>query len=304
MPPVTAYQIRRDPEPTAGILQRVRRDQLPPQPRHTFVLERHRIVYVSTPKVACTSLKWVIASMAGEDADVFRRATSSTKTWPASIHRRQLWRRVPTLHSLSEDQLAEIDAANGWHVFAVVRHPTSRLWSAWQQKLLPRVPHTIAQVPAHLVPPVPRTVHDVVEGFRRFVAGLAAGECSELLRDNGHFRAQSDLLVPERMPFTRIYTLGEMDLVMADLNARVRAVGGEPVQVQPPGNQSTLKPQRSMFTPEVLAAIRDAYRADFERWFPDADVMPAGVLDDDHYPAAVLAEIRRLGERERSVARH
>lgn len=259
---------------------------------------------MSTPKVACTALKWVIASMAGEDADAFRRATRSTKRWPASIHRRRLWRRVPTLHSLSDDQLAEIDAANGWHVFAVVRHPTSRLWSAWQQKLLPRVPHTMAQVPGHLVPPVPRTADDVVEGFRRFVEGLAAGECDELLRDNGHFRAQSDLLVPERMPYTRIYTLGEMDRVMADLNERVLAVGGDPVQVQPPGNLSTLKPLRSMFTPEVLAAIRDAYREDFQRWFADADVMPAGVLDDDDYPAEVLAEIRRLAERERQVARH
>ena len=259
---------------------------------------------MSTPKVACTALKWVIASMAGEDADAFRRATTSTKTWPATIHRRRLWRRVPTLHSLSDDQLAEIDAANGWHVFAVVRHPTARLWSAWQQKLLPRVPNTVAQVPAQLVPPLPQTTDDVVEGFQRFVAGLAVGDCSELLRDNGHFRAQSDLLVPERMPFTRVYTLDEIDRVMADLNARVRAEGGDPVQVQPPGNQSTLKPQRSMFTPEVMATIRDAYRADFERWFPDADVMPAGVLEGDDYPAPVLAEIRRLAERERPVARH
>jgi uncharacterized protein YjiS (DUF1127 family) len=282
----------------------MRRDQLPPHARHTFVLERHRVVYVSTPKVACTSLKWVIASMAGEDADVFRRATRSVKPWPATIHQRRLWRWVPTLHSLSDDQLAEIDAANGWHVFAVVRHPTSRLWSAWQQKLLPRVPRTLAQVPAHLVPPVPLTAGDVVEGFQRFVAGLAVGECSELLRDNGHFRRQSDLLVPERMPYTRIYTLGEMDRVMADLNARVRTEGGDPVQIQPPGNQSTLRPQRSMFTPEVLAAIRAAYAADFQRWFPDADVMPAGVLDDDDYPASVLAEIRRLADRGRPVARH
>ncbi len=272
----------------------MRRDQLPPHSRHTFVLGSHRVVYVSTPKVACTSLKWVIASMGGEDADVFRRATRSTKMRPASIHQRRLWRRVPTLHDLPDDQLAEIDAANGWHVFAVVRHPTSRLWSAWQQKLLQRVPRTVAQVPEHLVPPLPRTADDVVEGFRRFVTGLAAGECGQLMRDNGHFRTQSDLLVPERMPYTRIYTLGEMDLVVADLNERVRSVGGDPVQAWVSGNESPLRPLRSMFTPEVLAAIGDAYQADFQRWFPESDVVPDGVLDDDHYPAPVLAELRRL----------
>jgi Sulfotransferase family len=275
----------------------MRRDQLPPTSRHTFVLERHKIVYVSTPKVACTSLKWVIADIAGEDAEVFRRATRSTRHRPATIHQRRLWQRVPTLHDLSDDKLADIDAANGWHVFAVVRHPTSRLWSAWQQKLLPRVPRAVAQVPAHIVPPLPRTTADVAEGFRRFVAGLAAGECNQLLRENGHFAVQSDLLAADRMPYTRVYDLGEMDQVMADLNERVKTQGGEPVEVEPLGALSTLKPQRSMFTPDALAAIRAAYESDFQRWFADAEVLPPGVLDDNHYPDSVLDEIREQAAR-------
>jgi hypothetical protein len=275
----------------------MRRDQLPPASRHTFVLERHKIVYVSTPKVACTSLKWVIADIAGEDAEVFRRATRSTRHRPATIHQRRLWQRVPTLHDLSDDKLADIDAANGWHVFAVVRHPTSRLWSAWQQKLLPRVPRAVAQVPAHIVPPLPRTTADVAEGFRRFMAGLAAGECNQLLRENGHFAVQSDLLAADRMPYTRVYDLGEMDQVMADLNDRVKAEGGERVEVEPLGALSALKPQRSMFPPDALAAIRAAYESDFQRWFADAEVLPPVVLDDNHYPDSVLAEIREQAAR-------
>jgi hypothetical protein len=279
----------------------MRRDQLPPNPRHTFVLERHKIVYVSTPKAACTSLKWVIADIAGEDAESLRRNARPDNPAPGTIHQRQHWRLVPTLHALSDDQLAAIDGDRGWHIFAVVRHPTSRLWSAWQQKLLQRVPRAVAQVPGHLVPPLPRTTDDVVEGFRRFVDGLAAGECHELMRDNGHFSAQSALLAPERMPYTRVYTLGEMDRVMADLNERVKAEGGDPVQAPLSGNVSPLKPQRSMFTHEVLAAIHVAYQADFQHWFADADPLPPGVLDDEPYPAPVLAEIRRFAERERSI---
>jgi hypothetical protein len=56
-----------------------------------------------------------------------------------------------------------------------------------------------------------------------------------------------------------------------------------------------------MFTPDVLAVIREAYESDFQRWFADADVLPPGVLDDDYYPDPVLAEIR--AQAERSAAR-
>ena len=35
-------------------------------PGNSFVLPEHRIVYMSTTKVACTSLKWMVADLAGD----------------------------------------------------------------------------------------------------------------------------------------------------------------------------------------------------------------------------------------------
>jgi hypothetical protein len=45
----------------------MRRDQLPPHKTATFVMPAYKAVYVSVPKAACTSLKWLVAGVQGED---------------------------------------------------------------------------------------------------------------------------------------------------------------------------------------------------------------------------------------------
>lgn len=264
----------------------MRRDQLPPRPGHTFVLRREKVVYVSTPKVACTSLKSLIAQVGGEDLD---------SIGPDHIHNRKLWSRVPTLHELPDDELAGISGNNGWHIFAVVRHPTERLWSAWQNKLLLRVPRILDRTPEAYVPALPRSTGDVEQSFRRFVLGMAGGALDRLMRDP-HFRPQQHVLAAGRMPYTRVYTIDELREVVADLEARLREAGSTPLPPLPASNSTPLRPLRSMFTDEVQAAIRHAYAADFRRWFPDEEIIPPGSLDADEYPANQLDEALRRAE--------
>jgi Sulfotransferase family len=241
---------------------------------------------VSTPKVACTSLKLVIGHVCGEDMAAIRRI---------GIHARRGWKVVPTLHELSDDELSEITGDNGWHVFAVVRHPSQRLWSAWQQKLLFRVPAVLARTPPSLIPPVPRTTEDVVSSFQRFVAAMAEGQLNRLMRDP-HFRMQQHVLAARRMPYTRVYTFGEMDQVMTDLEERLRTHGGGPLPVLPSSNSSPLKALRETFTDEVASAIRTVYGADFRRWFRGEPVVPPDAIDGREYPATLLEEARRRSE--------
>ena len=46
-------------------------------PGNSFVLPEHKLVYVSTCKVACTSLKWMVTDLGGEDLERFRGAQAS-----------------------------------------------------------------------------------------------------------------------------------------------------------------------------------------------------------------------------------
>ncbi len=271
----------------------VRRDQLPPHATHTFVLRDYKIVYVSTPKVACTSLKWMVAGIGGEDPQVFLDAARPGTE--SAIHVHRLWQKVPTLHEMSDGDLAGIDGDKGWHVFAMVRHPAARLWSAWQEKLLLRIPRMLDKTPARLVPALPKSTADVVRSFQRFVSALVAGECPALMRDP-HFRPQRGVLAVRRMPYTRVYTIEEMDQMVADLDAQVRAHGGGPVPSPKPRNETVLKPLRSIFTHEVQTMIRDVYAGDLRRWFRGEDIVPVGSPRDAEYPPDQLAKVLRLIE--------
>ena len=277
----------------------VRRDQLPRHAGRSFVLRDYKIVYVSTPKVACTSLKWMVAGIGGEDPRVFFDAARPGTE--SAIHVHRLWQKVPTLHEMSDDDLAGIDGDNGWHVFAMVRHPASRLWSAWQEKLLFRIPRMLVKTPARLVPALPMSTADVVGSFQRFVSAMVAGECPALMRDP-HFRPQRGVLAVGRMPYTRVYTIDEMDQMVADLDAHVRSHGGDPVPPPKPRNETVLKPLRSIFTHEVQTMIRDVYAGDLRRWFRGEDIVPPGSPQDAEYPPEQLAEVLRLIETKQAAS--
>lgn len=251
------------------------------------MLEDVRTVYVSTPKVACSSLKKVIAGIGGEDVDGLRR----------TIHQRWRWQRVPTLHDLDDDRLAAIDGDAGWHLFAVVRDPATRLWSAWQEKLLLRMPRIVERTPEHLVPPVPQTPEDVVRAFQRFVAALADGDGGPLRRD-AHFAPQARVLAAGRMPYTRVYRLPELAEVMADLERQVREYGGEPLLPLPHSNATPLKPPLEAFDEATLAGIGRLYRRDYRHWFPDGP-RPVGEPAAERYTEEALAWVReRVAGRE------
>ena len=71
------------------------RAQLPPHKTATFVLPRWKVVYVSVPKAACTSIKWMIAHVQEEDPEHFYTSLSREIARPTTIHRRRLWRHTP-----------------------------------------------------------------------------------------------------------------------------------------------------------------------------------------------------------------
>ena len=122
----------------------MRRDQLPQHPTATYVMPRWRAMYVSVNKAACTSLKWLVAEVQAEDPERFHGSLSSELSRTMTIHRRDLWEHTPMAREMPDEKLDAISPDEGWFVFGVVRHPTARLFSAWQSKLLLREPWWVA----------------------------------------------------------------------------------------------------------------------------------------------------------------
>ena len=264
-------------------------------------MPRWQAMYVSVNKAACTSLKWLVAELQDENPERFHRSVSREVTRIMTIHRRHLWQKTPMAKRLPDDQLAAISPDNGWFVFGVVRHPTARLFSAWQSKLLLREPWFAEQYGGEeWFPRAPRTGDDIVAEFIRFV-GLVVQDPEQRIMRNRHFAPQGWMLASDRMPYTRIYKTSEIPELLRDFEAHLRARGytGGPLKL-PRANETPLKPIAALFTPEVLDASRALYADDFERFGYD-DAMPGGVEPADRYDDDAVAEIGRLVERQERI---
>jgi hypothetical protein len=253
-------------------------------------------MYVAVNKAACTSLKWLIADLQGERAERFHASLSSEVSRTMTIHRRRLWEHTPMAADLGDDELAAISPDDGWFVFAVVRHPTTRLFSAWQSKLLLREPSWVARCgDAGWFPRVPQCGDDIVEDFARFVRAVERDP--GLVTANRHFAPQHRLLAHKRMRYSRVYRTGEIPLLLADLAEHLRSRGwrGEALTL-PRTNAAPLPPIAGLFGPEVLAAVQRLYERDFAAFgFPGP--APDRVEPLATYPDSAVAEIGRLVER-------
>jgi len=274
----------------------MRRDQLPPHPTATYVMRRWHAMYISVNKAACTSLKWLVADLQNERPEKFAKSLSRELTRTMTVHRRNLWKKTPMAKQLSDEKLATINPED-WFIFAVVRHPTARLFSAWQSKLLLREPWWVEQFGHEpWFPRVPRNGEDVVEDFVRFVR--AAREQPELgIMRNRHFAPQPWMLATDRMEYTRIYKTTEIPQLLQDFerHLRERRWSGNPLSLRR-ANETPLKPIPSLFTPEVLEAVSELYATDFAE-FGYSDPMPTGLDPSDEYGEPQIAEVERLIER-------
>ena len=271
------------------------RNELPPNKTATYVMRRWKTVYVSVPKAACTSLKWLVADLQGEDPEHFYSAMSRETGRSMTIHHRARWQRTPMLNELSDEELAEIHPDNGWFVFGVVRHPSARLWSGWQSKFLLREPHFYAHYPEAPWPRLPERTSDVVEDFQSFVRTLDREPEQPIFQDR-HFRSQTRLLRDEQVPYSRIYKTAEFGDLMSDLEAHLKPFGLDEMPRLRRSNETPLLPVASLFTPEVNAVVERHYGVDFER-FGYPDVVPEALSRTPDYSPELLAEVGRLVER-------
>jgi hypothetical protein len=278
--------------------------------RRLFVLPEYKLAYVSVPKNACTSIKWLMAELAGEDLDRLRRGDIGfNPTRAAQVHDRSLWQRITDVAALDPAVRADVSPANGWFVFGVLRDPRLRLFSAWQDKYLLRSPGYWEHWDKPEQPPVPTEPAHIVDSFRSFVLAVTADPGHEAL-DDGHFRSQAHALDLDLVSYSRLYDMTELGTMMADLNAHLAAHGHAGDLELGRSNRSPFEPAGVLFGNGVREAVEKLYaddfacfgdRWDFSRieareaaWTSDAFSHAQSIIAMNERIADVVLEARRL----------
>lgn len=243
-------------------------------PGNSFVVVDDKIVYLSVTKAACTSLRWMLADLAGEDFERFYRAPAAHQSRLMTIHtHRSTWQHVPQLKDLPPEVFAQISRDNGWFIFTVLRDPWTRLWAAWQSKFLVRHPFYFEQYGGEpWFPRVPDKPGEVLEDWRAFIAA-EPWRTNENLSQDVHFQPQVRSARPRRVNYTRIYDIRRMDELTTDLQAHLAALGRSRPLYLPRANENPLSLIPAIFEDNVGKTIEEAFGEDFEvfpgRWYFD-----------------------------------
>ncbi|HEY2877961.1 sulfotransferase family 2 domain-containing protein [Nocardioides sp.] len=265
----------------------------------TYAAVDARVLFVQVNKNACTSLKWMMAAIAGEDLAGFGPSLGASARDADDIHDRRQWHVSPRLDEMDPELRAQIHPDNGWFVFAVTRDPRARLFSAWQSKLLLDNPGYTSYRKEDWYPRHPVSTESVVEDFATFV-DLFVREPHHRIRGDGHFRDQVELLHEDVVTYTHIYDVGDLGRLQVDLRNHLDRVGWTGELTLPRMNDTPLRANGLAFGNGIEEQVRKIYAADFERFGDRWDL--ATIDNVPLWTAAELTEVdhqasmgRRIG---------
>jgi hypothetical protein len=257
----------------------------------TYPAVEARVLFIQVNKNACTSLKWMMAQLAGEDLSAFGPSLGAATSDEDDIHDRRQWHRSPRLDRIDAELRSQMHPDNGWFVFAVTRDPRARLFSAWQSKLLLDNPGYAGRRHDSWYPRHPVSTESIVTDFAAFV-DLLAHDPDHQLRADPHFADQVELLHEDLVTYTDIYDVRDLGRLQRDLRRHLDQVGWTGDLTLPRANDTPLRATSQVFDDGVREQIEKVYSADFDRF---GDRWDFGAFDE--VPAWTEAQLEDVERR-------
>jgi glycosyltransferase involved in cell wall biosynthesis len=256
--------------------------------RHSlFVSEKYKLLYISTPKVACTSLKWWFAALEGASKQILVGKNSS-ETDPDLVIHDTFHLIAPRVAGRSFEDMYEPLNAKEYFRFAVVRNPFKRIFSAWQSKVLLKEPLQIAAYKGAEFLNYP--VEDrfaVARAFEAFLEYLVKYEAPNFC--DVHWTPQYSLLNPSLIDYSMISKIEDLDSLRVALAAHLGDEIRDPFGLKP-ANESLIPYRREFFTARSEELVRTMYKKDFD-FFGYDQALPADREDfsDEEFTVALKA---------------
>ncbi len=222
------------------------------------------------PKGGCTSLLWLMATWAGYEETHFHASLGHEIAPAMTVHDMSLWDKKFRWGSQSHERQAEIAADERWLRLTTVRNPATRLWSAWQSKLLLREPFYVRKFGNQpWFPRVPRQPGEVVDDFRAFVHALASASGERPV--DVHWAPQK-LILDGGPPLTHVGPIESMADTLAVLADHLgHAVETSTLRRENPG---VLPFHPALYDADTAAIVNSMYADDLEA-FGYATIQPA-----------------------------
>jgi hypothetical protein len=264
----------------------------------SYVLDPGAVVYVETPKAACTSMKRFVAAVAGQRFDEPVDGGPMETNPNVLVHDRSLV-PAPALTDLAEPDLERILADDGWLRFCVVRNPFARAYSAWESKVLLGDPANLDRFGAPGAGDVVVNGQlDVRRSFARFVEQLAAR--SDEWFDDLHLRPQRRVVHLDAIAYTHVVRLELLDAFVPELRSHLRAHGATDPGDPPRANEGLGISWRDAYDDASVAVVAGLYAEDFSAFgYPTTLEVGDGPL---LLPAVAVRLLDSLRRRNRRIA--
>jgi len=269
--------------------------------RSTLVAPRLKVLYTPTTKVACTTIKWMLAEAEGSlNLDVIPRLLAANLHRSQTIHNRHV-SGLQKLNELPEHQIEEILSSPDWVRLAALRDPIARSYSAWENRIFMRAPGR-TDGGFDLSPDVLDEGRiNMTASFARFAQALE--EHTGAFMQDHHFVPQSQVVRRDAVNYDMIVRVDEPGGVDS-IAALLRERSGKDIQPKR-HNESIGVPLERVCDASTARHLTAVYRSDFDtfgfgrREFP-AMVEPY-ILSDSETQLVTL--VRQSVERVTSVSR-
>lgn len=226
----------------------------------SYYLDQAKLVYVETPKAACSAFKHSIAALADHDMRKSWRSDMALKTRTMTIHDRSLM-DIPNLGEQSEQKFARIVTSRDILRFCIVRNPFARIASAWTDRFLCHTLSPLAPIMQHLDFPEYRADWSFLrEQFTLFVDHIYCHEQTAI--SNHHWQTLEQLLLPSSLQYTHIIKLENLSEELNPVITHIENCG-----MCWPGlpkiNETPLSLGTRLYTQATAAKIREIYASDF-----------------------------------------
>ena len=228
---------------------------------NSFCSDQYKLLYVATPKVACTSLKWWFAKLEGYAESIAAR-TDSSESSPELIIHDTFYKVAPDVTGLTPEELLKALSSDDYFRFAVVRNPYKRIFSAWQSKLLLREPLQIQPYISYdfFHQPI-ECASDIALAFEGFLKHLASHEAPNY-RD-AHWAPQIDILRPDLISYTKLAQIENLHELRSALAEHVGLGFQDPFSLRAT-NESLISYSPEFITDRAAELIRSLYAQDFK----------------------------------------